>query len=714
MKAVKGGWTEIPILSGTTNTLLKTTTEITSGETLVLFNKTDGQKKQQINNVTSVTTGDGDIIYEADISSFSLTQAPTIAWKNVSEATWVSDVQTQEESDLNWKQYQLSVTERPEVINISNGTNSTMLETYSEIVTGEPVILYNSNDGFKEGELGSVSQTAISTAMALIEGGPITGIVVDNNDNVFVCGGNGYIIAKLDNNLKLLKQCSISSVRIYDITTYGENLFVCGGILGTDYKRHYYVAKLDSDLNLLNQYMIYKEGDSAFYRIKVSSSGGIYAIDSSYIAAFDLNLNLTGHYLLTNGDSTDMHMHISDIDAVSGYPTICGYIYDIDHNNGQYFHGHYFATMVGNNLNSRIIKDCDGLKSMFIDSSNNQFVCGTCGSRGYIANSSHIPEKQYTIYNSNGQIILYDINGGAKSTNIFVCGQATSNGAKNHYIAMLDEDLNLLKQYTIDSGNDDCLNKIAFDSNGNVFACGSSGEYGYIIKTDNNLSIPDTLPVGSVIFTATEQNYQQFHLDTNLSSGGGPIVTTPSYTGSQPSSNVIDQTTSISVGGNFKYTADISSFALVQIPIKAWKKPVDAYVSMETNPDRCLYEDEDISSKIHNATTSYFEFNDTRTNLLITGDKIIINGNEVTISNVAISGNTYQVTVPEQTSTITSVIIPSRLTAQTVSERQVIDNDYIQTTFKSVVKDGRALRVRIDGTKDTNVSKIQVDLWKQQ
>ena len=83
---------------------------------------------------------------------------------------------------------------------------------------------------------------------------------------------------------------------------------------------------------------------------------------------------------------------------------------------------------------------------------------------------------------------------------------------------------------------------------------------------------------------------------------------------------------------------DISSFNLTSKPEKAFKEPVKVYVSFEKNKDRCLCKDEDISSKIKNATTNSFEFVDNRKNILETGDDLICNGENVKVSKVEAEG----------------------------------------------------------------------------
>jgi len=87
------------------------------------------------------------------------------------------------------------------------------------------------------------------------------------------------------------------------------------------------------------------------------------------------------------------------------------------------------------------------------------------------------------------------------------------------------------------------------------------------------------------------------------------------------------------------YKIDISSFNLTNPPTKAWKEPTKVYVALESNSDRCLWKDEDISDKIQNATTSSFEFQDIRRDLVKAEDSLIINGNNVKVNEVTPKGS---------------------------------------------------------------------------
>jgi len=72
----------------------------------------------------------------------------------------------------------------------------------------------------------------------------------------------------------------------------------------------------------------------------------------------------------------------------------------------------------------------------------------------------------------------------------------------------------------------------------------------------------------------------------------------------------------------------------------------------------------------------------------------------------------YQITVPEQSSAITSVIIPQRTRLQTLQYRTYLsDQDVIKSRYQAVNKKGRAMRVKLEGIEDTYVNDFKVDLW---
>jgi len=89
------------------------------------------------------------------------------------------------------------------------------------------------------------------------------------------------------------------------------------------------------------------------------------------------------------------------------------------------------------------------------------------------------------------------------------------------------------------------------------------------------------------------------------------------------------------------YKLNISSLNITNPPEKAWKEPTKVYVVMETTPDRCLWEDEDLSDQIVNSTTDSIEVVDSRKNIILPKDIIIIDSNkEVEVENVTSSDST--------------------------------------------------------------------------
>jgi len=89
------------------------------------------------------------------------------------------------------------------------------------------------------------------------------------------------------------------------------------------------------------------------------------------------------------------------------------------------------------------------------------------------------------------------------------------------------------------------------------------------------------------------------------------------------------------------YKVNISSFNLTNPPEKAWKEPTKVYVAMESTPDRCLWKDEDLSDQILNSTTDSIEVVDSRKNIILPKDIIIIDSDkEIEVENVTLTDST--------------------------------------------------------------------------
>ncbi|BCD59635.1 SBBP repeat-containing protein [Nitratiruptor sp. YY08-10] len=384
------------------------------------------------------------------------------------------------------------------------------------------------SDSLTEG----VTVTNNYNIMATIDSGDndyLYDISTDANGNVFVCGwvtsGNQYdcYIAKLDNKLNLLSQYTIDSGTGSDMVTgisvdANGNVFVCGySNDGTTY--NYYIAKFDNDLNLISQYTI-DSGDSDYlYSISTDANGNVFVCGYSstattsvcYIAKFDNDLNLISQYTIDSGNA-DYGRWIS-VDA-NGNVFVCGY------SNDGTTYNHYIAKL-DNDLNLISQYTIDGGNDdysfrMSIDGNGNVFVCGHSYDgttyNAYIAKFDNDLNliSQYTIDSGTGTdtFISIDIN---SNGNVFVAGYSDDGTTYNAYIVKFDNDLNLISQYTIDSGDADYLYGISTDANGNVFVCGKSNDgttYNhYVSKFINDLNIPSgtySITVGSITFTLTD------------------------------------------------------------------------------------------------------------------------------------------------------------------------------------------------------------------
>jgi len=159
-------------------------------------------------------------------------------------------------------------------------------------------------------------------------------------------------------------------------------------------------------------------------------------------------------------------------------------------------------------------------------------------------------------------------------------------------------------------------------------------------------------------------------------------------------------------------TFDISPAGLSDTPIGVYEKMPKVYLGIESNADRLIWEDEELT--IYGADQKSFKFDDTRVDLIKVGDKIKVNGNYVYVVDVQKSGNTYTVTIPKQNSTITQVIIPARLTKLNYAWISLDSSGSGQIQFRSIEKPGRSLRFKLLGTHGTVVNNIQINLWKEQ
>jgi len=187
------------------------------------------------------------------------------------------------------------------------------------------------------------------------------------------------------------------------------------------------------------------------------------------------------------------NLYLSDIAVDSnGNIFVCGYWY----NGGDY---DFYIAKFDKNLNpikqitvDRESED-DRLMGIAIDSNNNVFVCGFTHSplsdrdNFYIAKLDNDLNfiEQIIIDGDNNDGVLLDIAIDSED-NVFVCGYWYNGSNNDFYIAKFDNDLNIVKQITLDSGGDDYLYGLAIDSYDNIFVCGSKG---HVIKLNNSLTI---------------------------------------------------------------------------------------------------------------------------------------------------------------------------------------------------------------------------------
>jgi len=581
-----------------------------------------------------------------DISSFSLTSTPSKAFKKQSPAIWVSKVFEQEETDNDWYQYQVTVTEKPKEIKILSGSDKNTLKTVDEIVTGEKVILYNSVDGVKEGEIGDVTGsvknfTELGIKFALFNSDDHLGIHIDYNDSYIFTIGQGasrHLLIKYD-------RFSLQPLDVLYLADHAgsEDLLICNGKLVSLVDNKFLVV-LDQNLNIetvrylsstpaktIGASRLYYENpfiywvfswhdadDNGFGVVKVSS----------------LDFSIQDYRVFRSPfSSTD----VVDVTATSSHLVIA-LIHSYDSRGG------YFS----------IEKNSLNITDSQVASMNSQPYVTTINDTIYVS-----------YRNSDGVRKVISSDGAGESG---VCGKLLSYRDKivvlsDNLLAVLDSsNLNFVKALRITTNVDNpTLFDIHYENLGSKDYFLITGKFEYDTESHKSaiplirLSYED---IGQDI--CSNESCGDFGSDIrftcksetiSLHASGSDFSNYSSY--SQVSVNLdLVETSIYSTHPSLNYTgcdkritkiifreADISSFSLTTPPKKAWKKPTKVYVAMESNPDRCLYFDEDISDKIQNATTNSFEFVDSRKELVKNNDELVVNGKNVNVSNVTTSGS---------------------------------------------------------------------------
>jgi len=226
------------------------------------------------------------------------------------------------------------------------------------------------------------------------------------------------------------------------------------------------------------------------------------------IARFDSALNFIRYIAVGNNEySIELHGMIAD---GAGNIFVCGEI-------GNHYNDDFYIAKLDGNLNlvKQIAinsgKQYDRLYGVTVDSNGNVFVCGETGDgycyEVYIAkfdNDLNIV-KQITIDNGYYYGCLYGITVDFND-NIFVCGVTKG----KPYVAKLDNNLSIIKQIVVDTDKYGYLDRVTIDSNDSVFIGGIYDGHIYVAKLNNDLNLIKQISID----TGTNNSFYSFAADS--------------------------------------------------------------------------------------------------------------------------------------------------------------------------------------------------------
>jgi len=225
------------------------------------------------------------------------------------------------------------------------------------------------------------------------------------------------------------------------------------------------------------------------------------------IVKFDSTLNFIKYIAIGNNEyNIELHGMIAD---GTGIIFVCGEI-------GNHYNDDFYIAKLDGNLNlvKQIAinsgKPYNRLYGVTVDSNGNVIVCGSTNDghyyNGYIAKFDNDlnPVKQITIddrYCGDLYGIAVDSN-----DNIFVCGATKG----KPYVAKLDNKLNVIKQISIDIGEPGYLNKVTISSSNNVFIGGIYDGHIYVARFDDDLNLIKQVTIN----TGTNNSFYSFAVNS--------------------------------------------------------------------------------------------------------------------------------------------------------------------------------------------------------